>query len=47
MTLQVTVIGTGYLGTAQAACLAELGFNVLGVDVDAGKVAALSGARLS
>jgi len=46
MTLQVTVIGTGYLGTVQAACLAELGCNVLGVDVDADKVAALSGARL-
>ena len=47
MTLRLTVIGTGYLGVTQAACLAELGFEVLGVDVDAEKVASLSEARLS
>ena len=33
---RLTVFGTGYLGTAHAACLASLGFEVLGVDVDAG-----------
>ena len=32
---RLTVFGTGYLGTAHAACLASLGFEVLGVDVDA------------
>jgi UDPglucose 6-dehydrogenase len=32
--LRLTVLGTGYLGTAQAACLASLGFDVLGVDTD-------------
>jgi UDPglucose 6-dehydrogenase len=37
-----TVIGTGYLGVTHAACLAEAGFEVLGLDVDAAKVAALA-----
>lgn len=39
---RITVIGTGYLGTAHAACLAEMGFEVLGMDVDPGKVGALT-----
>jgi UDPglucose 6-dehydrogenase len=38
----VTVVGTGYLGTTHAACLAELGFEVLGMDVDEAKIGALS-----
>jgi UDPglucose 6-dehydrogenase len=38
---RLTVIGTGYLGTAQAACLASLGFEVLGLDIDPGRVHAL------
>jgi UDPglucose 6-dehydrogenase len=39
--LHVAVIGTGYLGATHAACLAELGHSVIGVDVDPGKVAKL------
>jgi UDPglucose 6-dehydrogenase len=39
---RITVIGTGYLGTAHAACLAEMGFQVLGMDADSAKVGALS-----
>ncbi|MBA3618112.1 MAG: UDP-glucose/GDP-mannose dehydrogenase family protein [Acidothermales bacterium] len=46
MAHRLTVIGTGYLGTTHAACLAELGFQVLGMDVDAAKVAALSAGEL-
>src|SRR3954447_15307990 len=42
---RLTVIGTGYLGATHAACMAQLGFEVLGVDVDPEKVAALSGGR--
>jgi UDPglucose 6-dehydrogenase len=42
VTLRVTVIGTGYLGAVHAACLADLGFEVLGVDTDTAKVAALA-----
>ena len=38
----LTVIGTGYLGATHAVCLAELGFDVLGLDADPAKVAALS-----
>jgi len=44
--LRITVFGTGYLGTAHAACLASLGFDVLGVDVDAARIGALEAGRL-
>ncbi|WP_067606952.1 UDP-glucose dehydrogenase family protein [Nocardiopsis listeri] len=36
--MRVCVIGTGYLGATTAACLAEMGFEVLGLDVDEAKV---------
>ena len=36
---RVTVIGTGYLGLTHAACLADLGHDVLAIDVDAEKIA--------
>ena len=39
---RVSVIGTGYLGATHAAAMAEMGFEVIGVDVDPHKVAALS-----
>ncbi|WP_037858433.1 UDP-glucose dehydrogenase family protein [Streptomyces sp. NRRL S-340] len=44
--MRLTVIGTGYLGATHAACMAELGHEVVGVDVDAGKVAALRAGRV-
>ncbi len=37
-TPRLTVLGTGYLGATHAVCLAELGFDVLGLDVDESKV---------
>jgi nucleotide sugar dehydrogenase len=43
---RLTVIGTGYLGATHAACMADLGFEVLGVDVDPGKIARLSAGEL-
>jgi UDPglucose 6-dehydrogenase len=43
---RITVFGTGYLGTAHAACLASLGFEVLGVDIDAARIGALEAGRL-
>jgi UDPglucose 6-dehydrogenase len=43
---RVAVLGTGYLGATHAACLAELGCNVLGVDTDATRVRALGAGRL-
>lgn len=40
--MRCTVFGTGYLGATHAAGMAELGHEVLGVDIDAGKVAKLA-----
>ncbi|WP_022880899.1 UDP-glucose dehydrogenase family protein [Gryllotalpicola ginsengisoli] len=39
---RVSVIGTGYLGATHAAAVAEMGFEVIGVDTDQSKVDALS-----
>lgn len=41
--MRCTVFGTGYLGATHAAGMAELGHDVLGVDIDPGKVAKLAG----
>jgi UDPglucose 6-dehydrogenase len=41
MTLRLSVIGTGYLGATHAACMAELGFEVIGLDVDPAKIEVL------
>ncbi|UKA49885.1 UDP-glucose/GDP-mannose dehydrogenase family protein [Arthrobacter sp. FW305-123] len=40
--MRITVIGTGYLGATHAACMAELGYEVLGLDIDPARVASLS-----
>ena len=42
MTLKISVIGTGYLGATHAACMSSLGFEVIGIDIDAAKIASLS-----
>ncbi|MFF2654735.1 UDP-glucose dehydrogenase family protein [Streptomyces sp. NPDC058045] len=42
MALKITVIGTGYLGATHAAAMAELGFEVIGLDVVPEKVAMLT-----
>ena len=39
---RLTFLGTGYLGATYAICFAELGYEVLGVDVDAAKIEKLS-----
>lgn len=46
MSESVGVIGAGYLGTTHAACLAELGFDVLVAETDAARVTALRAGRL-
>lgn len=46
MSHRLTVIGTGYLGATHAACMADLGFEVLGLDVDEEKIARLSAGDL-
>ena len=43
---KLTVLGTGYLGAAHAACLAEMGFDVLGVDTDPARIGALGRGEL-
>jgi UDPglucose 6-dehydrogenase len=43
--MRLTVIGTGYLGAVHAACMADIGHDVLGVDTDSGKIAALAAGR--
>ncbi|MFE1955474.1 UDP-glucose dehydrogenase family protein [Streptomyces sp. NPDC059524] len=42
MPLKITVIGTGYLGATHAAAMAELGFEVLGLDVVPEKIEMLT-----
>ena len=44
--MRMTVFGTGYLGATHAACMAEMGHDVLGVDVDPEKIQALSEGRV-
>ncbi len=42
MAMRLSVFGTGYLGATHAAGMAELGHEVIGVDVDAAKIERLS-----
>jgi len=43
--MRISVIGCGYLGAVHAAAMAKLGHDVVGLDVDAAKVAALADGR--
>ncbi|MGW5376645.1 UDP-glucose dehydrogenase family protein [Nocardia sp. NPDC003999] len=45
MSIRMTVFGTGYLGATHAACMAELGHHVLGVDIDENLIASLQSGR--
>ncbi len=40
--MQISVIGSGYVGLVAATCLAELGHKVICVDSDSTKIAALN-----
>jgi len=42
MNPRLSVIGTGYLGATHAACMAELGFEVIGLDISPAKVELLT-----
>src|SRR3954470_15590748 len=44
--MKITIIGTGYVGLVSGACLAELGNDVMCLDVDAGKIAQLKGGAI-
>ena len=39
--MKLSVVGTGYLGATHAACMARLGHEVLGVDIDETKLGKL------
>lgn len=39
--MKITVIGTGYVGLVQAACMADLGNDVWGIDIDKKKISNL------
>jgi UDPglucose 6-dehydrogenase len=43
--MRLTVVGCGYLGAVHAACMADFGHEVIGIDVDEGKIADLSAAK--
>ncbi|MFI8996618.1 UDP-glucose dehydrogenase family protein [Streptomyces sp. NPDC053542] len=43
--MRMTVIGTGYVGTVHAACMADIGHEVLGIDIDAERIAFLASGR--
>ncbi|WP_404433867.1 UDP-glucose/GDP-mannose dehydrogenase family protein [Microbacterium lacus] len=43
---RITVIGVGYLGATHAVCMAALGYDVLGVDVDESKIEQLRAGRV-
>ncbi|MGH8825752.1 MAG: UDP-glucose dehydrogenase family protein [Jiangellaceae bacterium] len=42
MAIRIAVVGTGYLGAVHAVGMAELGHDVVGIDVDRAKISALS-----
>ncbi len=43
--MRITVIGCGHLGATYATCLASIGHEVIGVDIDDGKVSLLNSGR--
>ncbi|WP_406636647.1 UDP-glucose dehydrogenase family protein [Pseudarthrobacter quantipunctorum] len=43
--MRISVLGCGYLGAVHAACMAKLGHEVVGIDVDARKISELSLAK--
>ena len=43
--MKISVIGCGYLGAVHAACMAQLGHDVVGVDIDAARVEMLAAGK--
>ncbi|MFF3601941.1 nucleotide sugar dehydrogenase, partial [Kitasatospora indigofera] len=43
--MKLSVIGCGYLGAVHASAMAELGHDVIGIDVDAGKIGQLAAGK--
>lgn len=45
MTMKVAVLGTGYVGLSTGVCLAEIGHDVVCIDVDEQKINVLKQGR--
>ncbi|HEY3320256.1 MAG TPA: UDP-glucose/GDP-mannose dehydrogenase family protein [Planctomycetota bacterium] len=45
--MRITIVGTGYVGLVAGTCFAEIGNDVVGLDVDEGKVAKLNKGELT
>src|SRR5690606_40711387 len=43
--MRISVIGCGYLGAVHAACMADLGHDVVGIDVDVAKIESLAAGK--
>ncbi|MDQ1731400.1 MAG: UDPglucose 6-dehydrogenase, partial [Pseudonocardiales bacterium] len=43
---RLSVIGTGYLGATHAVCMVELGYEVIGLDVDVNKIESLRAGKI-
>jgi UDPglucose 6-dehydrogenase len=43
---RLVVLGTGYLGATHAACMADVGFEVLGLDIDPNKIELLNSGQV-
>ena len=44
--VRISVLGAGYLGTTHAACMADLGHDVVAVDLNAERIATLAAGTL-
>lgn len=44
--MRISIIGCGYLGAVHAACMAKLGHDVVGIDMDPWKIAELQAGRV-